>query len=80
MLRIRLSLASAQGDIPQAVAALYRSLGGGWQIRDGNDIVIKEVKAEMAARTNWGTLLKQENHMPPVTKKQKFKELYLPKW
>jgi NodT family efflux transporter outer membrane factor (OMF) lipoprotein len=80
LLRIQLSLASAQGDIPQAFVALYRALGGGWQIRDGNDIVPQQIKAEMAARTNWGSLLKQENHVPPATKKQKFKQLYLPKW
>ena len=80
LLRIQLSLASAQGDIPQAFVALYRAFGGGWQIRDGNDIVPQQIKEEMAARTNWGTLLKQENHQPPVTKRQKFKQFYLPKW
>lgn len=80
LLRIQLSLVNAQGDIPQALVALYRALGGGWQIRDGNDIVPKQIKEVMAARTNWGTLLKQENHQPPATNKQKFKQLYLPKW
>ena len=80
LLRIQLSLADAQGDIPQALIALYRALGGGWQIRNGNDLVPQQIKEEMAARTNWGTLLKQENHVPPATKKQKFKQLYLPKW
>lgn len=79
-LRIQTSLTNAQGDIPQALVALYRSLGGGWQIRDGNDIVSAEIKAEMARRTNWGTLLKQQNHMPPTTKQQAFQQLYLPKW
>ena len=80
MLRIQLSLADAQGDIPQALVALYRALGGGWQIRGVNDFVPLHIKQEMAARTNWGTLLKQENHVPPATTKQKFKQLYLPKW
>jgi len=80
LLRIQTSLVNAQGDIPQALVALYRALGGGWQIRNGDDIVPQEIKAQMAARTNWGSLLKQENHQPPVTQKQKFKQLYLPKW
>ena len=31
----KLSLVNAQGDIPQALVALYRALGGGWEIRDG---------------------------------------------
>lgn len=79
-LRIQTSLVNAQGDIPQALVALYRALGGGWQIRNGNDIVPEQIKAEMAARTNWGTLLNQKNHMPPVTKKEQFKQIYLPKW
>jgi len=79
-LSVQLSLTSAEGDIPQALVALYRALGGGWQIRDGNDIVPQQIKDEMAARTNWGTLLKQQNHMPPTTKMQQIKELYLPKW
>jgi len=79
-LRIQTSLTNAQGDIPQALVALYRALGGGWQIRNGNDIVPKQIKEDMAARTNWGNLLKQQNHEPPATKKQKIEQLYLPSW
>ena len=36
---------------------VYRALGGGWEIREGGDVVSDEVKAEMARRTNWGRLL-----------------------
>lgn len=79
-LRIQRSLANAQGDIPQALVALYRSLGGGWQIRNHDDVLPEQIKKEMAARTNWGTLLKQENHQRPKTKAQQFDQLYLPKW
>lgn len=79
-LSVQTSLVTAQGDVPQALVGLYRALGGGWEIRGLNDVVPQQIKDEMAARTNWGTLLKQENHRPPVTKKEKIKELYLPKW
>lgn len=79
-LRIQTSLVNAQGDIPQALVALYRSLGGGWQIRNGNDVVPEYIKREMSARTNWGTLLKQQNHQAPNTQWQSVKQLYLPKW
>ena len=79
-LRIQTSLVNAQGDVPQALVALYRALGGGWQIRNGSDIVPKHIKEEMAARTNWGILLKQQNHQPPANEKQKVKQLYLPSW
>lgn len=79
-LNVQLSLTNAQGNIPKAMIALYRSLGGGWQIRNGNDIVPNEMKKEMAARTGWGTLLKQENHEPAKNKSQQAKTLYLPNW
>lgn len=79
-LRIQTSLVQAQAEVPQALVALYRALGGGWQIRQGNDMVPKQIKADMAARTNWGDLLKEQNHMPATTKTQKIKQLYLPNW
>jgi hypothetical protein len=80
LLRVQTSLVQAEGDVPQAVIALYRSLGGGWQIRKGNDMVPKEIKEQMAARTDWGNLLKIENHEAPKTSKQQFEQLYLPSW
>ena len=80
LLRVQKSLAQSQGDIAQSLVALYRALGGGWQIRCGNDIVRKHIKADMAARTNWGNLLKKENHLPPLTEEQRIKQLYLPNW
>lgn len=80
LLSVQTSLVDAEGSIPEALIALYRSLGGGWQIRGFNDVIPQKVKEEMAARTNWGTLLKQQNHMPPMTKAQRIQQLYLPKW
>jgi NodT family efflux transporter outer membrane factor (OMF) lipoprotein len=75
-LRVQTSLTNAKGDIPKALVAIYRALGGGWQIRGCNDIVPEQMKKQMAARTNWGSLMKQQNHQPPTKKK----ELYLPNW
>ena len=79
-LRVQTSLTDAQGAIPLALVALYRALGGGWQIRNGNDIVPGHIKAKMAARTNWGCLLKQKNHQPPSNDWERIKQLYLPNW
>ncbi|MDF1758438.1 MAG: efflux transporter outer membrane subunit [Legionellaceae bacterium] len=79
-LTVQTSLTSAKGDIPKALVALYRSLGGGWQIRGCNDIVSNQVKLEMAKRTNWGNLLLQKNHQPPKSKLKELEELYLPNW
>ena len=79
-LSVQKSLTTAQGEIPKALVALYRSLGGGWQIRQCNDIVPESVKKEMAARTNWGNLLQQKNHQPPKTKLDQLEAIYLPNW
>lgn len=79
-LRVETSLTQAKGELPKALVALYRALGGGWQIRQCNDIVPQQIKYEMAQRTNWGVLLHQPNHQPPATKSQQLKERYLPVW
>lgn len=79
-LQIQISLTHAEGDISQALVALYRALGGGWQIRDGDDIVPKQIKDVMAARTQWGNLLDQKNHQPPVTNWSRIQQLFLPSW
>lgn len=80
LLRVQTSLVKSQGDIPLALVALYRALGGGWTIRGEQDRVPEAIKKEMAQRTNWGRLLKQENHEAPLTKQEELKQLYLPKW
>ncbi len=79
-LRVQTSMTNAEGDVPLALVALYRALGGGWQIRNCNDVVPMHLKKEMAERTNWGSLLKQQNHQPPNTDWEQFKQIYLPNW
>jgi NodT family efflux transporter outer membrane factor (OMF) lipoprotein len=79
-LQVQTNLTNARGDIALALAGLYRALGGGWQIRDGNDVIPAQMKAEMATRTNWGNLLEQKNHQRPQTQKQRIKQLYIPNW
>jgi len=51
------SLASTLGDISRNLVGVYRALGGGWQLREGQDFIPAAVQAEMAQRTNWGRLL-----------------------
>lgn len=80
VLRVQTSLTNATGEIAQAVVNLYRTLGGGWQKRCGHDVVPYRMKIEMAARSDWGNLLQQPNHEPPITKAQQLKQLYLPSW
>ena len=51
------ALAQTHGDVAQSLISLYQALGGGWQIRQGDDFVRDDVKEAMAARTDWGRLL-----------------------
>lgn len=64
LLKAQDSLAVAQGNIPLGLIAAYRALGGGWQIREGEDFVPAATREEMRARTNWGTLLTPELLQP----------------
>jgi outer membrane protein TolC len=63
------SLASTQGNVVLGIISVYRALGGGWQIREGHDVVSDEVKAEMARRTDWGRMLEPSRHLPAASAK-----------
>jgi len=60
------SLAISLGDISRNLVGVYRALGGGWQLREGQDLVPPETQAEMANRTNWGSLLTSAKYIIPV--------------
>ena len=49
--------ASSQGDAVRSLVAIYKALGGGWQIRQGRDFVDQGTRAVMEQRTDWGELL-----------------------
>ena len=61
------SVASSQGNVALGLISIYRALGGGWEVRNGRDVISDEVKAEMGQRTNWGKMLKPEQHLPKVS-------------
>ena len=63
-LSVELSYASAQSTTVTGVVNAYRSLGGGWQLREGHDVISDAVKKQMADRTNWGKMLQPQNHLP----------------
>ncbi len=54
------TLATTRGQVPQDLIAVYRALGGGWQIREGHDFVPADLRQEMEERTDWDDLLKTE--------------------
>lgn len=75
------SLASAMGNISRYLVGVYRSLGGGWQIREGQDFVPLETREDMEKRTNWGGLLAPISEPPPTPEQQKEKRLIrAPDW
>ncbi len=51
------NFASALGDIATGLVSVYRGLGGGWQIREGQEFIPEPIKIAMAKRTDWGDLL-----------------------
>ena len=63
-LSVQDALAQAKGSVLLGLISVYRALGGGWQIREGHDVVPEEVKAEMARRTDWGRMLQPQHHLP----------------
>jgi outer membrane protein TolC len=60
------NLAAATGNISIGLASLYKSLGGGWQIRDGNGFVNEGTAEEMRNRTDWGGLLPPPGEPQPA--------------
>lgn len=58
------SLATSMGNIALNLVGVYRALGGGWEIRQGEDILPPQMKEIMARRTNWGDLLSPTFYMP----------------
>jgi len=51
------ALADAQGRIASSLVSTYRALGGGWQLREGMDVVDSATLDRMRERTDWGELL-----------------------
>jgi NodT family efflux transporter outer membrane factor (OMF) lipoprotein len=55
------------GSVGQNLVAMYRALGGGWEIRAGNDFIPASLKEEMESRTDWGGILTpKETEYPPA--------------
>lgn len=61
------SLANTLGEISNNLVGVYRALGGGWQIREGKDVVPDSIREQMAKRTDWGGLLSPAAQPSPDT-------------
>jgi NodT family efflux transporter outer membrane factor (OMF) lipoprotein len=65
-------LASATGAVAINLIATYKALGGGWELRQGRDLVPPKTQEQMQQRTDWGDLLStkdlpDELPQPPTT-------------
>ena len=59
-------LTSTAGSVDLNLVAIYKALGGGWELRKDKDFVAQNIKEEMAKRTNWGDMLEPEKlEYPP---------------
>ncbi|MGC2423308.1 MAG: efflux transporter outer membrane subunit [Nitrospirota bacterium] len=65
------NLASTLGNISLGLVGVYRALGGGWEIREGKDMVSPVITEEMKKRTNWGSLLAPVSYNPSTVDKPK---------
>jgi NodT family efflux transporter outer membrane factor (OMF) lipoprotein len=61
------NLAVATGNVSLGAIAVYRALGGGWQIREDSYFVTAATRDQMRARTNWGELLAPAGEPQPPT-------------
>jgi NodT family efflux transporter outer membrane factor (OMF) lipoprotein len=77
LLTIQNNLAIAVGNIALNLVGVYKSLGGGWEIRCGKDIIAPQIKEMMAKRTNWGDLLCPAVYLPPSCKQP---DIRFPDW
>jgi NodT family efflux transporter outer membrane factor (OMF) lipoprotein len=64
-------LAVTLGNISGSLVGVYRALGGGWEIREGKELVPGDIQKEMAKRTNWGKLLSPASYNPPAPEEAK---------
>ncbi len=62
---------TTRGDVILNLVSLYKSLGGGWQIREGQDFVSKENVSEMETRTDWGDLIQPKALETPATAEER---------
>ena len=62
-------MAQAQSSVATNLIALYKALGGGWEVAKGKPFVSEPTRREMEERTSWSDML-SEPEGPEVEKNQ----------
>ena len=57
LLQSQLTFARTRSSIATNLVALYKALGGGWELREGQPVISDRTRTEMERRTNWGGYL-----------------------
>jgi NodT family efflux transporter outer membrane factor (OMF) lipoprotein len=70
---------ATRGDVLINLVSLYKALGGGWQLREGNAFVSKDTADKMENRTDWGDLLTPQAAETPAEPKER-KQWRWPDW
>ena len=64
-LQVENALVKSRGQVLAGLISVYRALGGGWQMREGQDIVPEPIAEQMRQRTNWGDVLPANGFVAP---------------
>ncbi|NPC69303.1 efflux transporter outer membrane subunit [Corallococcus exiguus] len=67
------NLAQTSSSIATNLVALYKALGGGWEVRRDQPIVPEPMQAEMEQRTHWGDMLSKPRTQETKTVSQPVK-------
>jgi NodT family efflux transporter outer membrane factor (OMF) lipoprotein len=62
LLREETALTQTRSAVATNLVALYKALGGGWELSRGQPVVPAATQAEMKERTNWGDMLSTPRH------------------
>ena len=62
------NLTRTRSSIATNLIALYKALGGGWEIRQGRPFVSDSTRMEMQHRTNWGNYLSESPTNSPTSR------------
>jgi len=73
------NLVIGRGDVPQGLVSIYRALGGGWEMRTGQDFIHPDILETMKKRTNWGDLLTPAA-VEPIPQEKKDALFRAPDW
>jgi NodT family efflux transporter outer membrane factor (OMF) lipoprotein len=74
------SLTATLGTISINLVGVYRALGGGWEIRENQELIPPAIREKMARRTDWGGLLAPAAYNPPLSGEKSESLIRSPDW